>query len=84
MIREQCANCRFSGYYTQPDPLPVPVERSILWGLIKWTDGPDEIEECVYEYQKDLADNTVPCFRQPKPIEKPKTAWCGEYKLKEK
>lgn len=80
---ECCANCRFARPYKKPDPLPPPQRRSILFGLIQWEDGPDDVDHALYNMKQRRHENSVGCVRHPKTIEKPKQAWCGEYQRQE-
>lgn len=79
MTHKSCQTCRFSKAYALPDPIQAPVERTALWGLIKWVDGPDDFELSMHQYFTDRARNTLKCCRYPEPERVSKTYVCGEY-----
>lgn len=81
-MKQNCGNCKFAGGYLKPDPLPEPVQRSLLWGLIKWEDGPSDIDRRVHSIHTNRHENEVPCMRFVETVRKPKTGWCGEYQPK--
>lgn len=78
---ERCDNCRFGTMrrYVQPDPLPEPVQKTALFGLLRWQDGPSNTELVIFAIQKDRADNQVPCMLRPTTLAVRKGHWCGEY-----
>ena len=81
--KEACGNCRFAKGFAKPDPLPAPVQRSILWGLFKWEDGPDELNVWLHDIRMYTYENRVECRRFAEIVEKPKVGWCGEYQRRE-
>lgn len=78
-MQERCKNCHFSGRLRKPEPLREPVKKSTLFGLISWTDGPDDIDIAIYNFQNQLYEEDIFCHRMPEAIRKSKDSWCGEW-----
>lgn len=74
-----CGSCRFAVPYEMPDPLPVPTQHSVLFGLIRWDDGPDWIDEALHAEKTYRARNCIYCTRFPKGVKKHREDTCGEF-----